>query len=1087
MLLKTLKRVVDFLQMRFFQIIKSSRTLAMMAGLMCGVIFLALFLQVFSTLGISLEIVTGCLLTVAICLDQGVRRFLGSEQKSVSRKKNIMTVLILTGAVALSPIVLNVVRFGIGSIPLESLTSPILGIVLGSVTAMLVLAVPLLLSLSCVHPFLSHSLESPSEKLSTIRYFVIGIGMGLLLGTFVTTPMMGAYIAAIVACSIILGFAIYRSVRGNKRSLAPNCSFELVPQTETAKEISGLSWPNLWPAFFVGLCGAMMAVICRELQQTMATSLYLLCAQWAALLFGIAWGMKRRWNVVRLEKAERGQFLGSGFLPAVWTMLCLISFPLLVELVLWMNASVSSATFHMVLRSAIAGILVLPLGYVVGYCSLAISKRQILQSSGASKKKSTTTSYCFQIVCRAMSFMVGMLVVRWAGLNLFSLAQLMVAISLLGTLATILFCLKERYFPKTMLKRGMTVAGFSIVVTGALWQPRDNFAFSSRLLFSSEFFVARRRGVEREQIPFLDEARQLVTIEGEFGTYSLWRYRGSQIQLRESGVPQGVVSTDPRTCPQITSEIMPTVFPLVMHQSPRKVMILGMGLSTPLFTAQSFPIENLTCIENDESLIDLNKQTIWKALDRDLLKDDRVKILTVDPSLALCAKSGLYDVIVSNPAHSLLMRAAPCFTTEFYRSAAKSLSRDGIFSQRFFQIDYGAFPLASVVESMQLAFSDVMAIEIGLGEMVLLGTNSEKGLNRPGLIDRLQAAHVRVVLSEIGWDWTIPLSLSVFDNEGLHRFVQKGEGSANSTSSGWLAACLPKEVMRWGPKWREFRETLVPSATRLLASRNIDGNEPTLLRRVGEVAGQKQLMVAYPDQFWAYRKTVKQQISSKPSELIRQVSSNSKLDGFSENDKRRMKYFTALERASKKPSLDLVEKLEKYEFPYDPLISYFLHQEVAELYAKSEVKNRPQELQHRLYAIYYSQARDRSVRNVADAIDLLVNHSEACPSPLKRWDQLNALVQIMKNRWEVRGFIRPKSSKIVLNDLKYSINALDAAKKTMDELHGEIPIPRDHWQKRKIVIERQLIRPLRTYRKNLLDYDIKREARTKQLLEKLEK
>ena len=80
------------------------------------------------------------------------------------------------------------------------------------------------------------------------------------------------------------------------------------------------------------------------------------------------------------------------------------------------------------------------------------------------------------------------------------------------------------------------------------------------------------------------------------------------------------------------------------------------------------------------------------------------------------------------------------------------------------------------------------------------------------------------------------------------------------------------------------------------------------------------------------------------------------------------------------PSLESLRHLEEFAEPFDPVLTYFLHHELAAFYARSEASGSFAQLQHRLYTIYYSDPRDHSVRDVVDAMDILIQEPQLVPA-----------------------------------------------------------------------------------------------------------
>ncbi|MFQ5734997.1 MAG: hypothetical protein ACE5KM_23940, partial [Planctomycetaceae bacterium] len=307
-----------------------------------------------------------------------------------------------------------------------------------------------------------------------------------------------------------------------------------------------------------------------------------------------------------------------------------------------------------------------------------------------------------------------------------------------------------------------------------------------------------------------------------------------------------------------------------------------------------------------------------------------------------------------------------------------------------------------------------------------------------------------------------------------------------TAATGSFAFGLPREVMRWAPKEQEFAAAIGPYRSRLLESPNVKGDDKVLLRRLAEVSGQRKLLAGYPDQWWAYRKSLKRQLKERPRTLIRQVSGGKMASGIHPEDKRRLRYLKDLARAIRNPTPDAVGRVSAYIEPFDPLLTSFVHLEAATLYARSDQPDYRAELWHRLHAAYYAQPRDRSVRNVSKALLLLALHEDAVDRPVDRWDHMNAMLQTLKARWENRGLVQPRSAQIVLNDIEKSLDAADAAFAAMNALHDAVGVSEADWQARRRVIARGLVQPLRAYRSQLLRHHQDERRRMKDLLKELE-
>ncbi|MGH7199113.1 MAG: hypothetical protein ACREJB_00805, partial [Planctomycetaceae bacterium] len=193
-------------------------------------------------------------------------------------------------------------------------------------------------------------------------------------------------------------------------------------------------------------------------------------------------------------------------------------------------------------------------------------------------------------------------------------------------------------------------------------------------------------------------------------------------------------------------------------------------------------------------------------------------------------------------------------------------------------------------------------------------------------------------------------------------------------------------------------------------------------------------------------------------------------------DERRKEYLKSLGAALREhpPSAEAIHDVEAFAVPYDPLVSHFLHFEVARLYARTDGRDAEMELAHRLHACFFADSRDRSVRDVTAVIELLCGFPQAEPDAAARWDNLNALLQLLKTRWEVRAMYEPDRPDVVLNDIEQSLSAAESAFAAMDDLYESAGVSETQWSARKEYIERGLVRPLRTYRTRLRPHHLKK-------------
>jgi hypothetical protein len=787
---------------------------------------------------------------------------------------------------------------------------------------------------------------------------------------------------------------------------------------------------------------------------------------WAGFLLGTATAsaLSRRGSTDRQRRAAARLVLAGAFCSA----LSLVLFPTLTDWFLGITASVSQVAVLMAIRGTSAAVLLFPLGAVwgalVGLSPRAVAGRPTDESHLPEEQWTPPDA----LLRSTPALLAGCLAARWLLSNGLDVPALIGGASLLLAAAGAGLSFQATTRSGRWRGAGAFAAIVALLVAAGLYGTYSP-ARAARLLFSTNVFMERHAGTETRLLPFLDDGRLVASQEGDRGTYTLWKHHGVQLELRESGIPLGTYCGRPDLCPQFSGPVLTAALPLVLHEAPRRVLLLGLGSGNTLLTCLEFPVAELTCVEGDGRLIDLLDRAVWPSGLTNPRSDNRVRFVEIEPACAVQSRCGSFDVIVSDTDPAGVATGTPYFTREFYAGIAGQLAADGIFAQRFRYVDFGPWPVRSVLATLKSAFAQVAAIEAGGGDLVLLATNSPRGLSRPDLLKRFQAPQVGRAFAHVGWDWSVALNLGMYSGEGCQILIQ---GSPlNTASNGLFSYGLPQETMRWGPKREELARALSSHTGRIAEWPNVDGNDPELLRRLSDVLMQRELMTAYPDQPWAYRKAVREELIKHPHTVIGEAG-----EGYDRQlhpvDQRRLNYLAALGRAAQAPrsTAETLRDLEEFAEPYDPVLTFFVHHELAALYARPGSLDPALQLRHRLYTVYYGDASDRSIRDVVEALNLLTTNPQAFTAD-ERWDHMNALLQFLKLRWGNRGLIKPPSVRIMLNDSERSISAAESAFSEMEKLRLVVGISEIDWRARREVLERSLVRPLRTYQSDLVpDY-----------------
>ena len=882
--------------------------------------------------------------------------------------------------------------------------------------------------------------------------YVLGLAAGLSLALVVTWGSL--MVTMIAGCAILLGACIGEFLAG--RRVTAICS-----PTRAASATYDFSGSSTVLAV---ACGGLALWSAQVIELLLPATIFTLTAVASGVLLGIACGC-------RLNRSASAARSGFEFIAHGWTVLTLLAlsagFSMVVFRLVTLTGSVSQVWLLHSLRWLLVCGCLAPLGYV---WVLAVSRLTgVGMSNAASGSAGASPSHANWGVGVLLAMLGGGItegvLLPNCGLNLTCYIWLWTVV-----LAKLIELLRTHEFPRHTLLRGFAVGCVGVLIVAPVLSRGVQPELAARLLFATNVFLADQAGTPRSQLPFLDEGRLEFQAAGEHGIYTVWKSTISRHQIRENGIPRGTISTNVEVSPQDTAEVLLSLLPLTLHQAPRRVALLGLGSGVPLQTSLSSPVLEVTAVEGDTQLVSVVKRITQNTDAAAIWQDDRLTVSTADPALWVAVSGGQFDVVISNPAPSSLVQGSALHTREFYHRAARRLSPGGIFCQRFQFVDYGPRPLQSMAVTLRGAFRHVLAVELAAGEIVWLATNSEAGLIRGNLVERMQSAHVRELMAQVGWDWSVLLTLGAYDDAGLGKILAQSTAGSNTAGSGQFCTQLPGELMRWAPKSNEIYDSFTVHASKILNWVGEAGTEDNLLRRLSEVRGQQELVAQFPDQYWGYRSQVRKQISTRPLSRIEQAKhedSPSVTAGLHPDDKRRLRYFQQLSKAIHGGQPEDIERLADFAVPYDPLISLFMHQELAEIAALHPELPSKLELTHRLHMVYFSPSFDPSVRNALSALRLVLKKPECVATAAERWDVINGLLQLLQTRWQNRGLSGSDNAGLVARDVAENIVLGELALEVLPKLAPEVGLSNDDWLNRRRIIERNLLGPLRGYRERL--------------------
>lgn len=1043
----------------------SARTAASLTSVSCGILIACWLQQALAGFGTSLVAQTA--LSVVVLMATGIGFFtasaIGSQQQSPSRQ---IMMLVLLQTILAATVLLSALQFAAGWFMIDSLLDETLPSTFGQLT---ILTAGLLTSwllpfaavaLQLVRPGASTSSGSAENDWRSRLAIAAVAATVAMAGLSGWTGLSGA---AWIGLSI--GFLSTILEIGHllkpQRTTAPlttdaengHHSFSSTAVSSGDESTRGKGRPIGW--ILAAAAGILFASLSRISGQLFFAASWQQALQWSSIILialyvhRAAAGRSDKWSNQAL------------IIAAAWSVAIPAAWPLLVRLCLDINAFIPSVVISGTGRAIITVICIAPVGVLLSLAATFCTGR-FSSATGISSSLSVLTS-----------FLTGWLACRWWLTS-------SIAPSTLVAILAVFFCAVAlirtiRFSSWRSVMRPLPACSVLAVVTGTLFVGQYNPTLSAKLLFDTAVFVAHQHEARTDTLPFLDEGRCIETAESHHGTLTFWRYRGHQLQIRESGIPHSSVSCDTTICTQPSAESLQAILPMVLHEGPSRLLLLGMRSGAVLQTSIAFPLESIVCVESDPHLIDAVSEQVLTQITPNPLKDSRVSVEQSEPLLKLRSVPEQADIIIAATDQQGVPQAASVVTAEFLTAASSALRDGGLFCQPLDHADFGPDAFQIIVATWKSVFNEVAAIEIAPGKLLLIGTSSPSGIMRPGIVERLQRPNVRFALAQTGWDWSTPLRLSVYSHQGLSTAFGNTEAAVSDVAGGQLTCLLPWEVMRWGDKYSDTMKQLGPVAQTLQFTIGEDAYSSEVKNRLAELTEQQELIHEHPDEYWFYRRKVKERLTKTPQSELVQVKGEEPLHELQEEEKRRVDYFKALGAAArqKKPEATDLQAIAEFAAPHDPLISPFLHQELAELAIRNRDSLVEIELRHRLHRIFFAAGSDQAVRNVIAAIEILCDHPDVVSDEARRADLLDSLLQVLHDRWHNRGDTPPGSSRIVLNDIEQSVAAIDNAFEKLSSLSTARGYSSSQWQSRQLALEKSLLRPLQAYRTTLMPHHAK--------------
>jgi spermidine synthase len=206
---------------------------------------------------------------------------------------------------------------------------------------------------------------------------------------------------------------------------------------------------------------------------------------------------------------------------------------------------------------------------------------------------------------------------------------------------------------------------------------------------------------------------QLSFKEGWNSAVSVWR-DGNQTWLKVNG------KVDASSVADMDTQVSLGLLPALVHPHPRRVFVVGFGSGATTRTIADVPgVTHIDVAEIERAV--LRASSDFRDVNRDVLRDPRVRVIEDDARSALMLDRAPYDLIVSEPSNPWIAGVSALFTRDYYQVVARRLAPGGVFCQwlQMYRVTPGL--VAVVVANLRAVFPHVEVWFANASDLMVLG------------------------------------------------------------------------------------------------------------------------------------------------------------------------------------------------------------------------------------------------------------------------------------------------------------------------------------------------------------------------------
>lgn len=594
----------------------------------------------------------------------------------------------------------------------------------------------------------------------------IGASGGALLTGFLLIPNLGLRGTTLVAVllNVTAGAVAWRLSAGPGPPTAPNAPRARAParqaprRTTIARDAVDRDPPPAWLApVLLGTSGFVALVyevaFTRALALTLGPTSYAFSAMLAAFISGTAIGAataaRARWTPARAAAAMGFLLAATGSAGAIASWFAGTRLPLVAARAVVDRSTDPGAVLG--LQALLGFALLLPIGVPFGALLPAGFAASLKGHQGAARISSVL------YVVNTVGAVAGALAASFVLIPSVGLQQTIRVASLVAVAAAGLAFLAG---PLTLRGRAIGAA----TVAGALALVPTLPTWNASLLSAGVYkYASEVNGQGLDLETSLQAGRLLYYKEGATATVSVRELAGTRAMAIDGKI-------DASNGADMLTQKLLAHLPLMLHDRPQRVAILGLGSGVTLGAALVHPIEQADVVEISPQVVEAAR--LFADVNNEALADARTRLLLEDGRTYLQLTPRQYDVIISEPSNPWMAGVAALFTREFFEAVRARLLPDGLFCQWAHTYDMAPADLRSIAATFASVFPNGTAWLVGDGDVLFVATREGPGPRIDNIVRTWERPRLAADLATVAvFDTFSLLSLYVAGPDELRQYA----------------------------------------------------------------------------------------------------------------------------------------------------------------------------------------------------------------------------------------------------------------------------------------------------------------------------